>query len=45
VCIPDDPICAPDGTDNRANTLWATTAWRAEAAAKPDFAVNRFATN
>jgi len=32
LCIPEDPICAPDGTDNGAHTLYAVNGMTGQAA-------------
>ena len=42
LCIPEDPICSPGGTDNGAHTLYAENGMTNQAA---DFAARRLATN
>jgi cutinase len=42
MCIPDDPICSPDGNDNGAHTLYAVNGMAAQAA---DFVARRLSSN
>jgi cutinase len=42
LCIPEDPICSPTGSDNGAHTLYAVNGMTAQAA---DFAARRLASN
>jgi cutinase len=42
VCIPEDPICSPNGNDNGAHTLYAINGLTAQAA---DFAARRLSSN
>lgn len=42
MCIPDDPICSPNGNDNGAHTLYATNGMAAQAA---DYAARRIASS
>lgn len=42
MCIPTDPICSPDGTDNGAHTLYSSNGMAGQAA---DFAAHRLTTN
>jgi cutinase len=42
MCIPEDPICSPSGSDNGAHTLYAVNGMAAQAA---DFAARRITSN
>lgn len=42
LCIPEDPICSPTGSDNGAHNLYAVNGMAVQAA---DFAARRVATN
>jgi cutinase len=42
MCIPEDPICSPTGSDNGAHTLYAVNGMTGQAA---DFAARRIASN
>jgi cutinase len=42
LCIPTDPICSPDGTDNGAHTLYSSNGMAGQGA---DFAARRLAAN
>ena len=42
MCIPEDPICSPSGSDNGAHILYAVNGMAAQAA---DFAARRIASN
>jgi cutinase len=42
LCIPDDPICSPNGNDNGAHTLYAVNGMAPQAA---DFAARRVLSN
>jgi cutinase len=42
MCIPEDPICSPDGNDNGAHTLYATNGMAGQAA---DYAARRITSS
>lgn len=42
LCIPEDPICSPDGNDNNAHVLYAVNGMAGQAA---DFAVRRLSSS
>jgi cutinase len=42
LCIPDDPICSPSGSDNGTHTLYATNGMAGQAA---DFAAQRLSSS
>ncbi len=42
LCIPDDPVCSPDGSDDGAHVLYAVNDMAGQAA---DFAVHRLSSN
>jgi cutinase len=42
ICIPEDPICSPTGSDNGAHNLYAVNGMAVQAA---DFAARRLSTN
>jgi cutinase len=42
LCIPEDNVCSPNGTDNGAHTLYAVNGMAGQAA---DFAARQLASN